>query len=93
MAASARPGDLRPMPRGRIGSWRGITRNPFPLRRPDLGGDRMGRGGFRMPPRQLPRGSGAVRLCDLDPAGGLLTVECKPCNRHGRFVHIAKGRD
>ena len=38
-----------------------------------------------MPPRQLPRGSGAVRLCDLAPAAGMLTVECKPCNRRGRY--------
>ena len=37
-----------------------------------------------MPPRQLPRGSGAVRLCDLDPAGALV-IECRPCNRHGRY--------
>ena len=38
-----------------------------------------------MPPRHLLRGSGAVRLCNLDPAGGMLTVECKPCNRRGRY--------
>ena len=35
--------------------------------------------------RQLSREAGAVRLCDLDPAVVVLTIECKPCNRHGRY--------
>ena len=35
--------------------------------------------------RQLSRGAGALRLCDLDPASRALTVECKPCNRRGRY--------
>ncbi len=34
--------------------------------------------------RQLSSEAGAVRLCDLDPAGAL-TIECRPCNRHGRY--------
>ena len=35
--------------------------------------------------RQLSRGADAVRLCDLDPAAGMLTVECRLCGRHGRY--------
>ena len=35
--------------------------------------------------RQLAREAGAVRLCDLDPASRALTIECKPCGRHGRY--------
>ena len=35
--------------------------------------------------RQLSREAGAVRLCDLDPAVGVLAIECRPCNRHGRY--------
>ena len=35
--------------------------------------------------RQLSRGAGAVRLCDLDPADEMLTVECRLCNRRGRY--------
>ena len=35
--------------------------------------------------RQLSREAGAVRLCDLDPAGGMLTIECRLCSRHGRY--------
>lgn len=34
---------------------------------------------------QLSRGAGAVRLCDLDPETGTLTVECRPYNRRGRY--------
>ncbi len=35
--------------------------------------------------RQISREAGAVRLCDLDPASGMLTIECRLCNRHGRY--------
>jgi len=35
--------------------------------------------------RQLSREAGAVRLCDLDPAVQTLTIECRPCGRHGRY--------
>lgn len=35
--------------------------------------------------RQISREAGAVRLRDLDPAGGMLTIECRLCNRHGRY--------
>ena len=35
--------------------------------------------------RQLSRGAGAVRLCDLDPEAGTLTIECRLCNRRGRY--------
>ncbi len=34
---------------------------------------------------QFSREAGAVRLCDLDPVGGMLTIECRLCNRHGRY--------
>ena len=34
--------------------------------------------------RQLSGEAGAVRLCDLDPAGAL-AIECRPCGRHGRY--------
>ena len=34
--------------------------------------------------RQLSREAGAVRLCDLDSSGGMLTIECSLC-RHGRY--------
>ena len=27
----------------------------------------------------------AVRLCGLDLAGGMLTLDCEPCGRHGRY--------
>ena len=35
--------------------------------------------------RQLSPDAGAVRLCDLDPASRALTIDCRPCNRHGRY--------
>lgn len=35
--------------------------------------------------RQFSRGAGAVSLCDLDPETGTLTVECRLCNRRGRY--------
>ena len=38
-----------------------------------------------MTPRQLSPGAAAVRLCDLDPAAGTLTIECRLCNRRGRY--------
>ena len=37
------------------------------------------------PLKQRGRNSGAVRLCDLDLAGGMLTLDCEPCGRHGRW--------
>ena len=37
------------------------------------------------PLRQRGRNSGAVRLCGLDLAGGMLTLDCEPCGRHGRY--------
>ena len=37
------------------------------------------------PLEQRGRNSGAVQLCDLDPAAGMLTLDCEPCGRHGRY--------
>ena len=37
------------------------------------------------PLKQRGRNSGAVRLCGLDLAGGMLTLDCEPCGRHGRY--------
>ena len=37
------------------------------------------------PLKQRGRNSGAVRLCGLDPADGMLTLDCEPCGRHGRY--------
>ena len=37
------------------------------------------------PLRRRGHNSGAVRLCSLDPADGMLTLDCEPCGRHGRW--------
>ena len=37
------------------------------------------------PLKQRGRNSGAVRLCGLDLADGMLTLDCEPCGRHGRY--------
>ena len=35
--------------------------------------------------RQLSREAGAIRLWDLNPAFGALTIKCRSCNRRGRY--------